>query len=317
MQFALIVLAQLTAAVIDTVAHYFRGIGRSEIESTIHAAYRFSTLVLVVIVLWWWPRLDFVGAAMLVPAALAMVISVGVAWRLSGIGDQGSGIGDQESGISGSLLTPSSFARDVLPLGAGVLLSALYFRIDVYFIEQWQGLEAVGGYNAVFRLVEALRLLPAAVMAVTFPLLVQATDTRLVQRIGALLGVAGVLLALVCALGSSLIVPLVYGTSYLYTVPAFAILSLALPLFFLNYALTHQVIGWDGQRAYLVIAALALVANVAANFALVPSQGIAGAAVATLLTEVVVTAGCLFALVHHKGSSRRFIAAVHHEGSRL
>ena len=46
MQFVLIVLAQLTGAVIETSAHYFRGIGRSEIESAIHAAYRFSTLVL-------------------------------------------------------------------------------------------------------------------------------------------------------------------------------------------------------------------------------------------------------------------------------
>ena len=71
---------------------------------------------------------------------------------------------------------------------------------------------------------------------------------------------------------------------------------MALPLFFLNYALTHQVIGWDGQRSYLLIALLALLANVVANFALVPSQGIAGAAVATLLTEVVVTAGCIYAL---------------------
>ena len=60
-------------------------------------------------------------------------------------------------------INASEFLQDVLPLGAGVLLSALYFRIDVYFIEQWQGLEAVGGYNAVFRLVEALRLMPAAV----------------------------------------------------------------------------------------------------------------------------------------------------------
>ena len=290
MQFVLIVLAQMTGAVIETTAHYFRGIGRSEIEAAIHAAYRLATLVLAVIVLVWWPRLDFLGAAMLIPAVIAMIVSIGIAWRLSGIRDQGSGIRDR------SVLTPSSFARDVLPLGAGVLLSALYFRIDVYFIEQWQGLEAVGGYNAVFRLVEALRLLPAAVMAVTFPMLVQTADTRLVRRIGGALAGAGVLLALACSLGSSLIVPLVYGTRYLYTAPTFAILSLALPLFFLNYALTHQVIGWDGQRAYLLIAALALVANVAANFALVPSQGMVGAAIATLVTEVVVTAGCLYTL---------------------
>ena len=289
MQFVLIVFAQLTGAIIETVAHYFRGIERSEIESAIHAAHRFTTLVLALIVLFWWPRLDFLGGAMLIPAVIAMLVSVAIAWHLSG--NREPGAGNRES-----LLTPSTFMRNVLPLGAAVLISALYFRIDVFFIERWQGLEAVGGYNAVFRLVEAMRLLPAAVMAVTFPMLVQATDTRLVQRIGAALGIAGVVLALICALGSSVIVPLVYGRSFLYAAPTFAILSLALPLFFLNYALTHQVIGWDGQRAYLLIATLALVANVAANFTLVPIEGMIGAAIATLLTEVVVTGGCLWFL---------------------
>jgi O-antigen/teichoic acid export membrane protein len=92
---------------------------------------------------------------------------------------------------------------------------------------------------------------------------------------------------------------LIYGTPYLYAAPTFAILSLALPLFFLNYALTHQVIGWNGQHAYLLIAALALAANVAANFTLVPVHGMIGAAIATLLTEVVVTAGCLWFLGLH------------------
>jgi len=289
MQFVLIVFAQLTGAIIETVAHYFRGIERSEIESAIHAAHRFTTLALALVVLTWWPRLDFLGGAMLIPAVIAMLVSIAIAWRLSG--NREPGAGNRES-----LLNPSTFMRDVLPLGAAVLLSALYFRIDVFFIERWQGLEAVGGYNAVFRLVEALRFLPAAVMAVTFPMLVQATDTRLVQRIGAALGIAGVVLALVCALGSSVIVPLVYGRPFLYAAPTFAILSLALPLFFLNYALTHQVIGWDGQRAYLLIATLALVANVAANFTLVPIEGMIGAAIATLLTEVVVTGGCLWFL---------------------
>ena len=297
MQFVLVVLAQLTGAIIETVAHYFRGIERSEIESAIHASHRLTTLVLAMIVLVWWPRLDYLGAAMLIPAVVALLVATAVAWRIA-IGDRRSGIGDQGSGIGdrGSLLTWPRFVQNVLPLGLGVLVSALYFRIDVYFIERWQGLDAVGGYNAVFRLVEAMRLLPAAVMAVTFPLLVQTTDTRLVQRIGGALAIAGVGLAIVCVLGSSLIVPLVYGSPFLYAAPTFAILALALPLFFLNYALTHQVIGWDGQRSYLLIALLALLANVVANFVLVPSQGIAGAAVATVLTEVVVTAGCIYAL---------------------
>ncbi len=168
----------------------------------------------------------------------------------------------------------------------------------------------MGGYNAAFRLVEALRLLPAAVMAVTFPMLVQTTDMQLVRAIGGRLAVAGLALAAVCGLGATVIVPLIYGESYAYAAPAFAVLSLALPLFFLNYALTHQVIAWDGQRAFLTIVTIALAGNVAANLLLVPTRGIVGAAIATVLTEVIVTAGCLYALranFREEPSSRTFV----------
>jgi O-antigen/teichoic acid export membrane protein len=236
---------------------------------------------------------------MLIPAVIALLASLVLAWKLSGAGSREPGALRLRSGQAGNreaLITPSGFARDILPLGAAVLISALYFRIDVYFVERWQGLEAVGGYNAVFRLVEAMRLLPAAVLAVTFPMLVQTPDTRLVQRLGGALALAGAVLAVICVVGSSAIVPMIYGRPYLYAAPAFAILALALPLFFLNYALTHQVIGWDGQRAYLLIASVALVGNIAANLVLVPSQGINGAAIATVLTEVIVTTGCLYVL---------------------
>jgi O-antigen/teichoic acid export membrane protein len=291
MQFVLIVMVQLCGAVIETVAHYFRGLQRSEIESTIHAAHRLTTLMLALVVLWWWRRLDFLGVAMLVPAVIAMLAAVAVALNL--VPPSGP---DGRSGETGSYFNARQFVRDVLPLGAATLLSALYFRIDVFFIEQWHGFQQVGGYNAAFRLVEALRLLPAAVMAVTFPLLVQSRDTELVRKIGGGLGLAGAALAAIGALAAPVIIPLIYGAHYAYAVPAFAILSLALPLFFLNYALTHQVIGWDGQRAYLVIVILALAGNVAANLVLVPSRGIAGAAIATLLTELIVTAGCVYAL---------------------
>ena len=297
-QFMVIVIAQLAAAVTETIAHYYRGLERSEIESAIHTAYRLVTLVCALVVLWWWRRLDYLGIALLAPALAAMIASMIIAARVS------NGFAP-ERGPSSSALTPAIFFRDVFPLGAGVMISALYFRIDVYFIQQWHGFQPVGGYNAAFRLIEALRLLPAAVMAVTFPMLVQATGIDLVKRIGGWLTAAGVALALVCALGGGFIMPLLYGDAYAYAAPSFSILALALPLFFLNYALTHQVIGWDGQRAYLLIATLALAGNIAANIALVPSQGIAGAAIATVLTEIVVTAGCLvFLSRRHEPSSR-------------
>ena len=43
-----------------------------------------------------------------------------------------------------------TFARDVWPIGAGIVLSALYFRIDVFLVQWWAGTELVALYNAVF-----------------------------------------------------------------------------------------------------------------------------------------------------------------------
>ena len=78
--------------------------------------------------------------------------------------------------------------------------------------------------------------------------------------------------------------------------PAFRILLLSFPLLSLNYALTHQLVGWDGQRTYAVLCGIALAVNVGLNARLIPAWSIEGAAWATLATEVFLTAECLVAL---------------------
>jgi O-antigen/teichoic acid export membrane protein len=285
--FVLLVAAQLVSAVLETAAHLFRGLERSEIESVLHVAQRMLAGALAAGVLWAAPRLDYLGAALLAPPLLALIAAAVVAWRL----DAGP-----QAVAPVPPLSWAYFQHRVLPLGAGVLLSALYFRCDLFFVERWHGLEAAGAYNAVFRLVDAVRLLPAAVMAVTFPVLCRATDLRPAGRLGAWMTAAGAALFGLTAVLSTWIVVAVYGEPYRHAGTTLAVLSAALPLFFLNYTLTHQVIGWDGQRAYLRIAGAALVANLTANLVLVPAYGGPGAAVATILTELVVTAGCLHAV---------------------
>src|SRR5205814_3118318 len=140
----------------------------------------------------------------------------------------------------------SEFRRDVFPIGAGILISALYFRIDVFLVQLWNGTEAVALYNAVFRLIDALRLFPAAVMAVVLPSLVRAKDTRPLKQVSLAVLAFSVPVTVVLWASAGWIVPLLYGTPYDAAVPAFRILALCLPLFSLNYGLTHQLIGWDG-----------------------------------------------------------------------
>jgi O-antigen/teichoic acid export membrane protein len=172
------------------------------------------------------------------------------------------------------------------------VLSALYFRIDVFLVQLWSGTESVALYNAVFRLVEALRLFPAAVLAVTLPSLFRARDLRPLLHISTPVTAFAAVVAALLWFNAGWAIPLVYGAHYSAAVPAFRILLLSFPLLSLNYALTHQLIGWDGQRAYAALCGLALAVNVALNARLIPLRSIEGAAWSTLGTEVFLTIGC-------------------------
>ena len=96
--------------------------------------------------------------------------------------------------------------------------------------------------------------------------------------------------------GAGWLVPAIYGAPYAGAVPAFRILLAAFPLMALNYALTQQLIGWNGHRAWAVMCATALVFNIALNARLIPALSMSGAAWTTLWTELLLTVACSAAL---------------------
>jgi O-antigen/teichoic acid export membrane protein len=281
--FTLIVLHQLFGATLDTVSHVYRGLGRTDIESTLSLVHRGVVAFAALTTLAVHPTLLALSLALAVPPLLALLMSIAIAKRVTSEGPPFT-------------LSPAAFAAQVAPLGAGVLLSALYFRIDVYFLERFHDLATVGYYNAAFRVVDALRLFPAAGLAVAYPLLCGATDFTRLRQLSTVLLAASLIVAAGIYGAATPLLTLVYGDAFGRAGTALQVLSFSIPLFFLNYALTHQLIAWGGERAYLAIAATALTINVMLNLLLIPDGAMVGAAYATLLTECVVCAGCLLAL---------------------
>jgi O-antigen/teichoic acid export membrane protein len=281
----------------ELVHHAFRGAGRTDLESTISAGQRLVALTLGLAVLTWQPDLTLLSAALLIAPIFALIWSLATARRLVPLAIDTSPPLAADRRIS----VWREFGRDVAPIGLGIVLSALYFRIDIFLLGLWQDTVVVGLYGAVFRIVDALRLFPAAALAVALPALCRATTFRTVTALAVPLtlgaGLAGAALASV----AMWLVPALYGPAYAAAVPAFRILLLAFPLMSLNYALTQQLIGWNGQRTFAALAAVALVVNLAANAWLIPRLAAAGAAWATLATEIALTAGCLVTLVAGRG----------------
>jgi O-antigen/teichoic acid export membrane protein len=271
---------------VEFLHYFYRALSRSDLESSLTLWQRGATLLCALGALAWRPDVTALAIAMLAPSVATLLVSLRIAQRLA-----------LKSAIPQSATNPQSATlRDVWPIGAGIVLSALYFRIDVFLVQVWSGTEAVGLYNAVFRLVEALRLFPAAVIAVALPTLFRGRDLRPLVRAAAPMsgGAAAAAIALWAAAGW--LIPLLYSQRYEAAVPAFRILLLAFPLMSLNMALTHQLVGWAGERSYAALCAAALAVNLALNARLIPALSIDGAAWATLGTEVFLTIGCGIAL---------------------
>jgi O-antigen/teichoic acid export membrane protein len=256
------------------------------VESTLTLAHRTGMLVGVAAALAWRPDVTALALGMALPAVLTALYSLRRARRMA-----------EESSVPALPAAPPLPAPgDAWPIGVGIVLSALYFRIDIFLLERWSGTDAVALYNAVFRLLEGLRLFPAAVLAVALPWLCRAAGARLVVQLsGMLLGFSVAATTLLWA-SAGWLVPLLYGDRFAEAVGAFRVLLLAFPLMSLNYALTHQLIGWDRHRAYAALCGVALLVNVGLNARLIPALSIRGAAWATVWTEVVLLVGCAGAL---------------------
>jgi O-antigen/teichoic acid export membrane protein len=290
----LFTLTYVVNGLIEFLHYFYRGIARSDVESALTLWQRAAMLALAVAALWWRPDVIVLGVAMVIPALATFLYSSRLARRLASTVSTSNLAAGHPSGADTS--SPRDALGSVIPIGAGIVLSALYFRIDVFLVQASQGTAAVGLYNAVFRLVEALRLFPAAVLAVALPVLFQATSRDVLVKLSSILTAAAIVASAVLWAGANTAIPLLYGSRYAAGVPAFRVLLLAFPLMSLNYALTHQLIGWHGHRAYAVMCGLALIFNVGVNLKLIPALGIVGAAWSTVATEVVITLGCVLAL---------------------
>lgn len=184
--------------------------------------------------------------------------------------------------------------RTGVPVAAGGLLIAGYVRIDQVLVFELAGARDAGLYGAAYRVLDRAQLLPAAVMATLFPLLVRAYSVGaermrpLVQSSLDVLLLASLPALAFTAVAAEPLTVLLYGEEFADAAPALPILMGAFVLTALGYLTGNVLLVLRLERRFVRYAAAALVFNVALNLALVPSYGFVAAAWITLATEVVV-----------------------------
>ncbi len=192
--------------------------------------------------------------------------------------------------------------KKATPLAIGVILSALYFRIDIVMLKLMKGDEMVGLYSAAYKLIEVLTILPSAIIMVLFPSLVKDYNIdiiKLKERMKRSLKYfvsMGFISAVFLSVFSKKIILILYGNSFLTSSFTLQILSWALLFLFINYLLSYVLISAGKEKENTINVLIITSINIGLNLMLIPKYGHIGAGWATLISEFAMMVLCVFAI---------------------
>ncbi|MBI2888198.1 MAG: oligosaccharide flippase family protein [Chloroflexi bacterium] len=197
--------------------------------------------------------------------------------------------------------------RTAAPLMLNNLLNTLFFRVDMMLLQPLRGAEAVGLYSTAYKFVDGLLMVPSFFTLALFPVMArfaQQSPERLapayVRGLKALLLVALPVTVWITVTAEQLIL-LFFGEAYAPAAGALRILIWFLPFSYVNGITQYVLIAANQQRTITGAFALAAAFNVVANLMAIPALGIDGAAVVTVLSELVLMAPFLRAVRRHVG----------------
>jgi len=168
----------------------------------------------------------------------------------------------------------------------------LFVRLDQVMLRMMEGAESVGIYSAAIRVSEGWYFVPAAIVAASFPKIVQlktSSEKAYLDSISVLISIIvalGLIVSSVFVFFSDNIIYLLFGDSYaqsglILQLHCFAAIFIFMGSVSGSWLASERKLIWNLHRN-----AFGLLVNLIANFVLIPIYGGVGAAVATLIAVV-------------------------------
>lgn len=201
--------------------------------------------------------------------------------------------------------------KRALPIGLASAMSVIIYYFDTVMLGFMKGDEAVGYYNAAFKIILLLIMLVTAYFDAIFPVLsnyyktsfdsfkkLQSYTIKLMVTIALPLAVGGVILA-------KPIMNLLYGAKYSGGVIALQILIWTAALLYINSAYSRELWACDKQGVVLRIVTIHAAVVLVFNFILIPPFGLVGASIASVFGKF-----CEF-LMYYRASGKVFKITLH------
>ncbi len=179
-----------------------------------------------------------------------------------------------------------------LPLMINHLLATIFFRVDVFILSPTWGDAAVGYYNAAYKYIDGINVIPQYFTLALFPLMSRyATDSRESLARAYILSLRLLLmLALPLAFGTPFVarqlIWFLAGEEFLPdSVIVLQLLIWFLPFSFVNQVTQYVLIAIDQQRHLTRAFVIGVLFNLLANLIFIPLYGYRAAAVTTVFSE--------------------------------
>lgn len=195
----------------------------------------------------------------------------------------------------------SPLMREALPFGLTSFFVSIYFWIDSVMLFNMKGDDVVGLYNAAYRLIIVLLVIPSVVNTSLFPVMsryfmssknmlrfVQQRSFRYLTVLGLPIGVGTTLLA-------DRIIVLIYGTAFSGSSVALQILVWAAILSFIGSAFSRLLGTSNRQTSVTKITAVCAAENVLLNLLIIPRLSYIGASLTTVAAEITSLLLCILA----------------------
>jgi len=174
------------------------------------------------------------------------------------------------------------------------VFTEIYFNIDSVMLSLMIGNEAVGFYNAAYRLIFILLFIPTVLIISIFPLMSKHFESAKnilkmeYEKIFRYLFILALPIFIFGVLFADKIIIIIYGSNYTASIGALQILICVIPVIFITYLFGNLLGAINKQRLVAIITGASAIFNVILNILLIPKFSFFGASLATVLTEICV-----------------------------
>jgi len=192
--------------------------------------------------------------------------------------------------------------KRVVPFSISAFVNTVFFTIDILMLGFLTSNTEVGLYVVGVRLILAALAPAGLIFAVGFPKLSEtrlserASHLRLYSTILGLVAVSG------CVVGLSMpstVIGVIFGEEFRHAVPVFFIQVIIILVVYARMAPGAGLSSWGLQKVHARATSVAALINILLNAILIPNHGAAGAAIATLFSQIILLGLFSFELRRH------------------